>query len=117
MTVTVTGPEQLPELPAAVEVVAYRVVLEAVTNVARHAGVDAARVALTLDEPGRMMITVSGTGEVGGPTTTAGSWTPGVGLTSMRERVEQIGGVLEIKPGLDGGLVRACIPTTLELPD
>ena len=44
------------------EVVAYRVVLEAVTNVARHAGVDGAQVAMTLDDPGQMVITVAGAG-------------------------------------------------------
>jgi signal transduction histidine kinase len=117
LVVTFTGPTQLPELPAAVEVVAYRVVLEAVTNVARHAGVDRARVELTLDEPGRLGIAVSGQGDGPGEPAAVDPWTPGVGLTSMRERVEQIGGVLTVEAGPAGGLVRARVPTTLELPD
>jgi signal transduction histidine kinase len=117
LVVTFAGPSQLPELPAAVEVVAYRVVLEAVTNVARHAGVDRARVELTLDEPDQLGIAVSGQGDGPGEPAAVDPWTPGVGLTSMRERVEQIGGVLTVEAGPAGGLVRARVPTTLELPD
>ncbi len=115
MPVTFTGATELPELPAAAEVVAYRVVVEAVTNLARHAGVDRALVRLALDEPGQMTLTITG---AGGPADAAdiAPWTPGVGLRSMRERIEQIGGVLELAAGPNGGTVRAGIPTRLDLP-
>ncbi|GAA3390657.1 sensor histidine kinase [Cryptosporangium minutisporangium] len=93
----------LPDLPAAVEVTAYRVAVEAVTNVARHAGVGEARVEFVPD--GRCLrLTVRDDGRSDGP------WSPGVGLTSMRERVEQIGGVLTAGAGPDGGVVAAELP-------
>ena len=101
-----TGATELPELPAAAEVVAYRVVVEAVTNLARHAGVDGAVVRLALDEPDRMTVTVSGEATASAAAAGAAAaepWVPGVGITSMRERVEQIGGVLELDPGRTAG--------------
>ncbi len=76
----------LPVVPAAVEVAAYRIVQEAVTNAARHSGAGLARVALCA-RPGGLSVEVcdDGSGQV--------SPRPGgVGLTSMRERAEEIGG-------------------------
>lgn len=94
----------LPELPAAVEVVAFRVALEAVTNVARHAATDRADVTFLLEGPDLLDVTVkdSGTGDA--------AWTEGVGIASMRERVEQIGGSLTIHTHLSGSVVRARLP-------
>jgi signal transduction histidine kinase len=99
------GPGELPELPAAVEVVAYRVAVEGVTNVARHAGVDAAAVRFDV-LPSALVISVTDAG-VSSP-----DWRPGVGLDSMRERVEQLGGVLTVTGGSDGARVRAEVPLT-----
>ncbi|TQS41053.1 sensor histidine kinase [Cryptosporangium phraense] len=93
----------LPELPAAVEVAAYRVAVEALTNVSRHAEAGAARLRLAVD--GRLLrLTVTDGG------TDRGRWEPGVGLTSMRERVEEIGGTLRAASGPAGGEVTAEIP-------
>jgi signal transduction histidine kinase len=107
LTVDVQAPPAMPELPAAVEVAAYRVAVEAVTNVARHAGVAAATVAFALDAA-VLRVSVSDTGA--GP----GGWQDGVGVTSMRERVEQIGGTLTISAGPTGCTVTAAIP--LDVP-
>ena len=95
---------ELPDLPAAVEVAAYRVALEAVTNVARHAGVDAAQVVLHVNLDGALEVVVSDSGTETGP------WTEGVGIASMRERVEQLGGSLDLASGEGGGSVRARLP-------
>jgi signal transduction histidine kinase len=54
LQVEITAPDTLPELPAALEVVAYRVAVEAVTNVARHSGVAAALVTFTVT-PGQAL--------------------------------------------------------------
>lgn len=102
-TVEVSAPA-LPELPAAVEVAAFRVAVEAVTNVARHAAADRADVTFLLDGPDLLDVTVkdSGTGDA--------AWTEGVGIASMRERVEQIGGSLTIDTHVTGSVVRARLP-------
>ena len=101
--VVVHAPE-LPELPAAVEVAAYRVAVEAVTNVARHAGADRARVEFRLPGPDELEVTVTD------PGISAAPWTPGVGLSSMRERVELVGGRFDAAGGPEGGRVSARLP-------
>jgi signal transduction histidine kinase len=85
-------------------VVAYRVAVEAVTNVARHAGVDAAQVEIRLEDANVLEVQVSGLGCRPQP------WGEGVGIASMRERVEQIGGELRLSAGPDGSRVRAPLP-------
>ncbi|WP_139220463.1 sensor histidine kinase [Trujillonella endophytica] len=98
-------PEPLGPLPAAVEVAAYRIAVEAVANVDRHAGATAARVRLTEDS-GRLRVEVSddGRGSDGRP----GS---GVGLASMRERAAELGGGCSVTRRAGGGtVVRADLP-------
>jgi two-component system NarL family sensor kinase len=92
-------------LPAAVEVAAYRVALEAATNAARHSGTAGCRVRLRLDG-GALVVTVADDG-TGGP---VGPWRPGVGLSSMRERAEEVGGSLRAAQTGAGGLVEAVLP-------
>lgn len=100
----VVAPEVMPDLPAAVEVAAYRIAVEAVTNVARHAGVAAAHVAFAVTEQRVLTVTVRDRGH------RAGSWPPGVGLGSMRERAEEVGGSLTVEHGPAGALVTASLP-------
>lgn len=99
----VTAPAPLPDLPAAVEVVAYRVAVEAVTNIARHADVDHASLQIDVQKNYLLL-------EVQDGGTSATPWTPGTGLTGMRERVEQIGGVLTITTTPGRNRVTARIP-------
>jgi signal transduction histidine kinase len=94
----------LSGLPAAVEVAAYRMAVEALTNVARHAGVAQASASFTLDGAGFLRVTVRDRGR------SDPAWTPGVGIASMRERVEQVGGTLAIQAGPDGATVTADLP-------
>lgn len=103
LQVVLDVPEALPPLPAATEVAAYRIVVEALTNVARHAAATSARVEICA-VAGELRFTVLDDGR------STGDWTPGVGLTSMRERAEQVGGMLTAAPGREGGLVRVVIP-------
>ena len=83
--ITLEAPESPPPLPAAVEVAAYRIALEAMTNVSRHAGARHCSVRLSL--PGDLCLEVTDDGR-GLPNAVRA----GVGLTSMRERAEELGG-------------------------
>jgi two-component system, NarL family, sensor kinase len=106
LAVAVDAPEPLPPVPAAVEVAAYRIVVEALTNVCRHAGSDRAAVTLRLHAD-RLELEVA---DGGGPA----DWVPGVGLTSMRERAESVGGWCVAGGTPAGGRVAASLPV---LPD
>ena len=93
----------LTDLPAAVEVAAYRIVMEALANVARHTESPAATVVLDAF-PDRVTIEVT---DVGGASP---YWEPGVGITSMRQRATELDGSFSAGPGPDGGRVSAVLP-------
>jgi signal transduction histidine kinase len=101
ISVTIDSPE-LPPLPAAVEVAAYRIVTEALTNVARHSASTKAAVRLHTDGSA-LSLEVVDEGR-------SGSWRPGVGMSSMRERATELGGTLVAGPGAHGGTVTAVLP-------
>jgi two-component system, NarL family, sensor kinase len=92
----------LPQLSAAVEVAAYRITVEALTNSARHSGCDEASATLAVSDRD-LVIEVR---DRGGSRT----WTPGVGLASMRERAAEVGGTLSTDHSEAGSLVRAVLP-------
>ncbi|WP_203621534.1 sensor histidine kinase [Streptomyces anulatus] len=99
-------------LPEDVDRTAYRIVQEALTNVARHAG--RARTAVRIGYTERML-TVAVLDE--GPCAPGASITPGTGLTGMRERVAALGGTLVAAPRPDGGFaVHAELPLALPRP-
>jgi signal transduction histidine kinase len=103
-TLEVTGDQTA--LPADVEAAAYRIVQEAMTNVARHAGPATARVTLAY-APDSLTVQVDddGTGNGGVPPT------PGLGLIGMRERASALGGRLTAQGRPGGGFtVRARLP-------
>ena len=94
-------------LPPEVDLAAYRIIQESVTNAIRHAGPAAATVSLTYaaDE---LRIEVSDTG-AGAAASPAGS--TGHGLTGMRERAAAVGGTVAAGPADGGGFrVVACLP-------
>ncbi len=104
-TLTVTG-KPVP-LPAAVDLAAYRIVQESLTNAIRHAGPATAAVCLGYDR-GELRIDVTDTGR--GPALAAGS-NGGHGLAGMRERAATVGGTLETGRGPAGGFrVAARLP-------
>jgi signal transduction histidine kinase len=100
----VHGPEALPPLPAAVEVAAFRIASEAMTNVAKHS--DASRCTVDVELAGTLGLTVSDNGRGG-----AQGIGSGVGWTSMTERAAELGGSCTISSRREGGLVvRAVLP-------
>jgi signal transduction histidine kinase len=104
LTVTVEAPEHLPALPAAVEVAAYRIVQEAVTNVLRHAHAQSCRVRFLVEEALQIEVSDDGTGF-------KDEHQVGVGLTSMRERAEELGGTFTIQKTAPCGMqITACLP-------
>jgi signal transduction histidine kinase len=100
------APQVLPPLPAAVEVAAYQIVTEALTNIARHANARHASVTLAVD--GALGIEVCDDGAT--PTGAEQGWRPGVGLQSMAERAAEVGGTLQAGPTPAGGRVQARLP-------
>lgn len=97
--ITIDAPQELPPLPAAVEVAAYRITQEALTNVVRHAGPSTCLVRLRLDETaGWLCLEIQDDGQ-GLPAVRRS----GVGLNSMRERAEELGGTWMIEPVPTGG--------------
>ena len=94
--------EDLPVLPAAAELAAYRVAMEALANVARHAAANAAVVRLSLNEALHLEIDDDGVGMPMG-------FVAGVGVTSMRERALEVGGRLVIERRPPGGTRVACV--------
>src|SRR5262249_6650011 len=90
---------------------AYRIATEAVTNVARHAGARTATVTLNAAED-VLHVEVTDDGRGVSPTNRAG-----VGLTSMRERAEELGGTCALRPRPGGGsIVSAHLPLTGPMP-
>ena len=116
-TFTVTG-EPVP-LPAAVDLAAYRIVQESLTNAIRHAGPAAAAVSLTyLHDELRIEVTDTGRGPVVGAAAGAAGGEAGHGLAGMRERAAAVGGIVETGPGPRGGFrVAARLPVTGQLSD
>lgn len=114
LLVSVEMPKDLPPLPAAVEVAAYRIAQEAMTNVARHAGAKECVVRLALDEePRKLHLEIQDDGR--GLSSERGQ---GVGLSSMRERAEELGGTCVVEsPSAGGTRVRATLPCATRASD
>jgi signal transduction histidine kinase len=102
-----TSPPDFPRLSAAVEVAVYRIILEAVTNVIHHAGAGTCDVLLAI-ENGNLKIEIKDNG-VGLPK----GYNRGIGLDSMRERADELGGRLELSSSSQGTRVYAQIPISL----
>jgi signal transduction histidine kinase len=102
-------PADLPPLPAAVEVAAYRIALEALTNIIRHAQAKHCLIRFTKNAD-------RGTSSLQMEIVDNGIGLPrelhaGIGLHSMRERAEELGGMLTVGPVLAGGTrVLAILP-------
>ncbi len=102
-------------LPAGVDLTAYRLVQEALTNALKHAGADQARVTLSY-EPNELAITVEDDGEGLGPERLS-ALGGGHGLVGMEERVALYGGLLQAGRRDGGGFaVRARLPTRPLVP-
>jgi signal transduction histidine kinase len=103
-----------PELPAGVDLSAYRIVQEALTNVVRHAGPARAQVTIRYrDQDVTVEVADDGRGAV--TSVNDGRAGAGHGLIGMRERVAAFGGDLEVGPRPGGGFrVAARLPLALD---
>jgi signal transduction histidine kinase len=104
LAVAVRASDELPPLPAAVEVAAYRIVVEAVTNTVRHARARHCDVSLDFAPTG-LAVTITDDG-AGLP----GAIGHGNGLAIMRERAEELGGAVMVSDAAPGVAVTARLP-------
>ncbi len=103
-------------LPSLVDLAAYRIIQESLTNTLRHAGPASAHVSIAYRDD-QLVIDIDDDGRSGGngahPVHEGGS---GLGITGMRERAGAVGGRLEAGPRLEGGFhVHASLPLTEKL--
>ena len=102
----------IDDVPAGVEVNAYRIVQEALTNVRRHAGMVRKVEVSVVRENGSLTVEVDDDGRGAATEPTSGE---GFGIVGMRERVAAFGGRLQTGPRVGGGWrVRAVFPVTAE---
>ncbi|GAB2871440.1 histidine kinase [Actinoallomurus bryophytorum] len=106
-------PDAGDTLPREVADTAYRIVVEALTNVRRHAP-DATRadVVLAMDEEGRLSIEVTDDGQAMLRQRPSG----GTGLAGLTERVAVLGGALDAGPHLSGWRLTATLPARRRIP-
>jgi two-component system NarL family sensor kinase len=96
LAVEIDAPTEVDGLPAAVEVAAYRIAAEAINNVARHANASHCHVRLSAGESLEVEVVDDGSGWPAGARA-------GVGLASMRERAEELGGSFVVSSVSGGG--------------
>lgn len=116
---TLDMPEDLARLPDTVELALFRVLQEAVTNVHRHSGASAVDVRI-LHDAEEVVLEVKDNGR-GIPEELLDRFKEigtgmGVGLTGMRERVHELGGMLTIQSDASGTSLQAVIPVAAAVP-
>ncbi|HUQ81705.1 MAG TPA: GAF domain-containing sensor histidine kinase [Gemmatimonadaceae bacterium] len=95
ITMALTAPDSLPPLSKDAELALFRALQEALSNVARHAGAQSVRVALTHGNASLALEVLDDGRGLSGQ--------PGLGLTGMQERLGALGGGVRIANGPDGG--------------
>jgi signal transduction histidine kinase len=101
---------EIPKLPAAVEVAAYRIVCEALTNVSKHSRATECDVLLTFNSAVQLEVQDNGFGLPEG-------MHAGVGMFSMRERAAELGGTFAIQSLPSGARVTAHLPCEVSSDD
>lgn len=101
LSIQMDAPDDLPELPAAVEVAAYRIAAEAMTNAVRHSGAGRCEVKLHTEDDGSARVLVLEVADDGHGL--PAGLEPGVGMRSMRERAAEVAGVFEVMPDTPRG--------------
>lgn len=96
VAIVFNAPDPMPGLPAALEVAIYRIVEESVTNIIRHAGATVVTIRLGVGDGVELEIADDGRGIPEG-------YRPGVGIISMRERSEELGGTFTIEREVPSG--------------
>ncbi|MBA2691505.1 MAG: sensor histidine kinase [Rubrobacter sp.] len=111
--IAIEAPDELPPLSAAVEVAAYLIAIEATNNAVRHAEASRCVVRISLGEIGENVLRVEITDDGRGFAEECGT---GVGLASMRERAEELGGTFGVEETPSGGVrVVATLPVKIGL--
>jgi signal transduction histidine kinase len=96
-------------VPSGVEVCAYRIVQESLSNASQHAPGAAVTVSVGHDSGAVLLRVANGPGWQAGPSENQNHHGPGHGLTGMRERVALLGGSLSAEPSPDGGFVVSAV--------
>jgi signal transduction histidine kinase len=107
MTVELSAPPALDQVPPSAGVCAYRIVQEALSNAGRHAAGAPVAVRVGCSAGTVTLQVTNGPGVPAGRQ--AGGHGPGHGLTGMRERVESLGGSLSAGPAPGGGFVVSAV--------
>ncbi len=105
-----TQSPNIPPLKGPVAVTAYRVIQEALSNIVKHADATTADVSLLMSSASKELHLIIGDNGRGFDTSRAD--TAGIGLASMRERVEGAGGHMIIRSGMAGTTIEATLPLT-----
>jgi signal transduction histidine kinase len=102
--------EDIGRLPQPIELALFRVLQESLTNVHRHSNSTAAQIRFQVqDGVARLSVEDDGQGfDTGYP----GPVSPGVGITSMRERLRELGGEIAVSSGASGTRITATVPVT-----
>jgi signal transduction histidine kinase len=113
-------PEGVDRLPELVRIALFRILQESLTNVHRHSGSSAVEISLKASEhQAEFMVRDFGRGMpaefIQGSQTNGDHF--GVGLSGMRERVNDLGGNFEIRSGKDGTAITLSIPLASETSD
>jgi len=112
ITVQLDVPSTIGRLDKDMEIAVFRVIQECLTNVHRHSGSDSASVRIA-HEDGKIQVEIEDAGK-GIPLemreAISSSGRLGVGFRGMRERIAQLGGVLEVQSTGTGTLVKATLP-------
>ena len=106
--VEVDIPKELDRLGNDVELVLFRILQEALTNIHRHSGSKTATIKIGVDSQ-QAWLDVQDQGKGSGDVP-SGQFRPGIGITGMRERVKDLSGTLEISSDQSGTRVRAVLP-------
>ena len=118
ITVDLDLPKELGRLPREMEIAAFRVVQECLTNIHRHSESRTAKIRLRRPN-GEVLVEIADNGR-GIPAekraSTALNGTPGVGIRGMRERLRQLGGSLEISSNGTGTTITARLPVADDVP-
>jgi signal transduction histidine kinase len=108
LEVRLITPDRLPTLSAALEVVVYRTVLEGITNVLHHAQAETVEIKIEVKEP-HLIIEITDDGD-GLPEDVS----LGVGLVSMQERADELGGKFKLRSNHPGVHIQVSFPLPLE---
>jgi len=107
VSVELSVPPALDQMPSGIGVCAYRIVQESLSNASQHAPGATVTVSVDHDSGAVQLRVANGPGDPAGPS--GNERGPGHGLTGMRERVALLGGSLSAGPAPGGGFVVSAV--------